>query len=64
MAGYMSENVCLPVDIYEGAGGDLVLCQEFPALSGERFVRVFIDMDRAEEICAMIMRVAKEARRG
>jgi hypothetical protein len=59
MPGYVSETICLPVEVYEGAGGDLVLCQEFPDIKGEAFVRIFVDMDQAEKLCAQIMGVAR-----
>lgn len=60
--GTISSTVCLPVDVFEGAGGDLIILQEFPDIKGEHYVRVFIDMDRAEELCAWIMAVARSAR--
>lgn len=62
MPGHISSTICLPVDIYEGGGGDLVLCQEFPSIKGEHYVRIFIDMDQAEHICATIMEIARAAR--
>lgn len=62
MSGYMSETVCLPVEVYEGAGKDLVFCQELPSMSGETFVRIFVNMDDAERLCAEIMRVARQSR--
>lgn len=58
----ISGNHCLPIEIFEGAGGDLILLQEFPGIEGERFVRVFINMDDAEKTCEEIMRVAMVAR--
>jgi hypothetical protein len=62
MPGYVSETICLPVEVYEGAGGDLVLCQEFPDIKGEFFVRIFVDMDQAEKLCASILEVARASR--
>lgn len=62
MPGYVSETICLPVEVYEGAGGDLVFCQEFPSLKGETFARIFVDMDQAENLCASIMEVARASR--
>jgi hypothetical protein len=58
----MSDTVCLPVEVFEGAGGDLIILQEFPGLHGEAFVRVFINMDEAEKLCSEIMSVARQAR--
>jgi len=60
--GHISSTCCLPVDVFEGAGGDLIILQEWPDLKGETFVRIFIDMDEAERLCAQIMAVAKVAR--
>jgi hypothetical protein len=60
--GYVSDTCCLPVEVFEGAGGDLVILQEFPGIQGETFVRVFISMDDAERLCADIMRVARSAK--
>lgn len=62
MAGLICHNFCLPVEVFEGAGGDLILMQEFPGMSGETYVRLFIDMDQAEKVCMDIMRVARQAR--
>jgi len=60
--GTISSTHVLPVDVFEGAGGDLIILQEWPSLKGETFVRVFINMDEAEQLCAQIMAVAKVAR--
>ena len=55
--GHISDVYCLPPEVFEGAGGDLIIMQEVPGIDGERFVRVFIDMEDAERVCAEIMRV-------
>jgi len=60
--GFVSSGYCLPVEVYEGAGGDLIIMQEFPGIEGESYVRVFIGMEDAERICSEIMRVAGAAR--
>lgn len=62
MPGYMSKNICLAVEVFEGNGQDLVLMQEFPGVDGEHYVRIFVDMDNVEKLCAEIMSVARRAR--
>lgn len=62
MAGYLCKTVCLPIQVYEGASGNLILMQEFPDINGEHYVRLFVDMDEAEKLCASIMQIAKAAR--
>ena len=51
----------MAVAVFEGGNGDLVLCQEWPSLSGERFVRVMLDMKDAEKLAMNIMSVARAA---
>lgn len=53
----------MAVAVFEGGNGDLVLCQEWPALAGDRFVRVMLDMKDAERLAMNIMSVARSARR-
>ena len=56
--GFMTGNCCLPIEIFKGAGGDIVLLQEFPSEKGEQYLRVFISVEDAERVCSEIMRVA------
>lgn len=53
----------MPVSVFEGGNGDLVLCQEWPSLKfGDRFVSVMLDMKDAEKLAMSIMSVARSAR--
>lgn len=52
----------MAVAVFEGGNGDLVLCQEWPSLSCERFVRVMLDMRDAEKLAMNILSVARSAR--
>jgi len=55
----------MPVNVFKGGNGDLVLCQEWPSMAfGDRFVRVMMDMDDAEKLAMQILAVAREARGG
>ncbi|MGA7807142.1 hypothetical protein [Bradyrhizobium sp.] len=50
----------MPVDVFEGAGGHLVLCQELPSLAGgEEYIRIMVPMDAAEELAQRILAVCK-----
>jgi hypothetical protein len=52
----------MPVDAFEGGGGHLVLCQEWPSLSdGERYLRIMIPMKNAEALARQILDVARKA---
>lgn len=59
----MSEFPLMGVEIFEGGNGHLVIVQEWPDLKGESYLRVMMNMDEAESICARIMAVAEKARR-
>lgn len=53
----------MPITVFKGANGDLVLCQEWPSMHrGERFMRVMIDMKDAEKLAMNILSVARSAR--
>ncbi|MBR1154181.1 hypothetical protein [Bradyrhizobium sp. JYMT SZCCT0428] len=54
-------DLALMPEVFRGAGGDLVLCQEWPALDGELYVRVIIPMDRALELASAIAAAARGA---
>jgi hypothetical protein len=52
----------LPPDVFEGSGGHLIICQEWPNMqSGERYYRVFVDMDQVRALADAILKVAKDA---
>jgi len=52
----------MPVDVFAGAGGDIVILQEWPGILGEHYVRIFIDPKDAEAVCRGIMAAAAKAR--
>jgi hypothetical protein len=54
----------MPVEVFEGGCGHLVIMQEWPSLTdGESYLRVMLDMRDAEVLCKKIMAVAGKARR-
>lgn len=55
------ENVCLYPDVFEGAGGDLIICQEWPSLKGDEYVRVMIPMRDARRFAAEVLAIANAA---
>lgn len=47
----------MPVDVYRGAGtGMLVLCQEWPSIDGETYMRIAIPLRDAESLACQILR--------
>lgn len=56
----LSELALMP-EVFEGGLGDLVVCQEWPAIDGEHYSRVVVPMDRALELAAAIAAVARQA---
>jgi hypothetical protein len=42
----------MPVDVFEGGTGNLVLRQEWPSHDGERFLRIMIPMQQARRLAA------------
>jgi hypothetical protein len=57
------ETKFMPVSVFKGGNGDLVLCQEWPSMAlGDRFSRVMVDMGDAEKLAAQILAVARAAR--
>lgn len=48
----------MPVEIYEGACGHIVICQEWPELGGESYARLFLTRENAKEVCRQIMAIA------
>lgn len=59
----ISKDMVLPVEVFVGGGGDIVILQEWPNTKGEEYLRVFINPDDAEKVCQQIMSAAKETRR-
>ncbi len=58
----ISEELTLMPEVYLGAGGDVVICQEFPDLNGETYFRIFVSPNRAEEFSKAIMAAAARAK--
>lgn len=50
----------MPVDVFKGGTGNLVICQEWPATKGERYVRVMVPMGEARELAEAILAVVRE----
>lgn len=59
----ISKTHVMPTDVFVGAGGDIVLCQEWPNETGEAYLRIFIAPEDAEKVCQQIMAAAREARK-
>lgn len=59
----ISETKFMPVSVFEGGNGDLVLCQEWPSVDqGERFMGVMLNMKDADRLATEILAVARVAR--
>jgi hypothetical protein len=59
----ITETKFMPISVFKGGNGDLVLCQEWPSLErGERFARVMFDMKDAEKLAQQILAVARATR--
>lgn len=59
----VKETKFMPISVFKGGNGDLVLCQEWPSMAfGERFMRVMTDMKDAEMLAMQILAVARAAR--
>lgn len=52
----------MPLQVFEGGNGDLVIMQEYSTPSEEKYLRVITSMSNAEELCVQIMAIAKKAR--
>jgi len=53
----------MPVDVFVGGCGHIVLCQEWTDEKSESYLRVMINAADAESICKQIMAAAAKARR-
>lgn len=53
----------MPVDVFRGGCGHIVLCQEYTTDKEESYLRVMIDPSDAERVALQILALAKEARR-
>lgn len=53
----------MPIDVFVGGCGHVVLCQEWPDLTGESYLRVMLNERDAEKLCQKIMAAAREARK-
>ena len=51
----------MSVEVFVGGGGDLVLCQEWPQLKGEQYLRIIVPMRDAVELAHKIIAVARRA---
>jgi hypothetical protein len=47
----------MPVDVFEGGAGNLVLCQEWPSLHGELYLRILLPMAEARQLAEAILAV-------
>jgi hypothetical protein len=53
----------MPVDVFVGGCGHIVLCQEWPDMKeGETYLRVLMKPDQAESVCQQIMAMVAKAR--
>jgi hypothetical protein len=50
----------MPIEVFEGGCGHVVLCQEWAELTGESYLRVMFNKRDAEELCRRIMAVAAQ----
>jgi hypothetical protein len=51
------------IEVYEGGNGDVVLCQEWPALGGEQYTRVIISVRDAERVAHEILALVKRLKK-
>lgn len=51
----------MAVDVFKGANGDLVLCQERPTPERERYTRIIVEMKDAKALAETILSVVDEA---
>lgn len=56
-----ASDLTLMPEVFLGAAGDLVILQEWPALQGDEFIRVYVPMDRVLDLAAAIIEVARRA---
>lgn len=49
----------LAPEVYEGANGHVVICQEWPALQGEQYLRVMLTPEQAEALAHQILALLK-----
>jgi hypothetical protein len=52
----------MPIDVFVGGCGHIVLCQEWPSIKEETYLRVMLNERDAEELCRQIMAAARKAR--
>jgi hypothetical protein len=51
----------MPVEVFEGGGGDLVFCQECPHVDGDRYLRTLVPMRDALKLAHAIIGIARKA---
>jgi hypothetical protein len=49
----------MPVEVFVGGCGDLVLCQEWPQIEGEQYLRIIVPMRDALKLAHKIIAVAE-----
>ena len=52
----------MPPEVFEGATGDLVICQEWSTEKNERYLRIRVPMAHAVALAERILAVARGAR--
>jgi hypothetical protein len=57
----ISKDMVMPVDVFVGSGGDIIILQEWPELAGEKYIRIFIDPKDAGAVCRAIKAAALKA---
>lgn len=61
MADFKTYEV-MPIDVFVGGCGHIVLCQEWTTDAKESFLRVMVNERDAERLCEQIMASARKAR--
>jgi hypothetical protein len=62
MTAPFDDVLVMPPDVFEGATGMLVLCQEWTHQRGEQYVRIMVPMAEASRLAEGILAAARGAR--
>ena len=49
----------LPPDVYDNGNGYFIICQEWPQLDGDKYMRIMVAPDQAEALAHSLLAIAR-----
>lgn len=56
----VKEDQFLPPEVYENGNGYFVICQEWPELEGDKYLRIMVAPEHAEALAHALLALARK----